>query len=417
MIKQYIRQAFYLLKENKLISFISIIGTAFAIAMIMVITILFQIKNADYRPEVNRSRTLYIQFAENFRKDYPDQRHSINFLPSLDFMKECILPLKTPERVTLVSQGIAPLSVPSGTERIRGQIKYTDTFFAYLYDFKYLAGGMFSEADFQSGVKKVVVREEVARQLYHTTDVVGREIYIDGIPFTICGVIENFSTWARFAYADVYVPYTYREKWGSGNEHTQGSFICMILAKSSEDFDGIRREVNGAVERFNEHQSKYIIGLREQPYTHFQQQFFTWGVELPQVNKNIAKYAVVLFILLLVPAINLSGLTLSRMQRRIEEIGVRKAFGATRWQLLNQVLTENLVLSLLGGVLGLALSYISLFLMKDWLLNGDKYISLEMMASPWVFLSAFLFCLLMNLLSAGIPAWNVTRKNITDALK
>ena len=162
MIKQYIKQAFYLLKENKLISFISIVGTAFAIAMIMVITILFQIKNADYRPEVNRSRTLYIQFGESFMKDNPERRNSINFFLSLDFMKECILPLKTPERVTLVSRMNVPLSIPSGDERIPGMVKYTDTSFDGFYDFNYLAGGMFSEADFQSGVKKAVIREYVA---------------------------------------------------------------------------------------------------------------------------------------------------------------------------------------------------------------------------------------------------------------
>lgn len=417
MIKQYIKQAFYLLKENKLISFISIVGTAFAIAMIMVITILFQIKNADYRPEVNRSRTLYIQFGESFMKDNPERRNSINFFLSLDFMKECILPLKTPERVTLISRMNVPLSIPSGNERIPGMVKYTDTSFDGFYDFNYLAGGMFSEADFQSGVKKAVIREYVARQLFHTTDVVGREIYIDGIPFTVCGVIENFSRWASFAFADVYAPYTYREQWWGDDEQIQGNFTAMILAKSPDDFEAIRREINMAVERFNQHQTTYTIGLREQPYSHFQQLFFRWGDGLPDVTENVARYGIILLILLLVPAINLSGLTLSRMQRRMEEIGVRKAFGATRWQLMNQVLSENLLLTLLGGLLGLVLSYIALFLMKDWLLDGGKFISFEMIASPLIFLLAFLFCLLMNLLSAGIPAWSVARKNITDALK
>lgn len=310
-----------------------------------------------------------------------------------------------------------PLSLPSGSEHIPGLVKYTDTSFNDFFDFRYLAGNMFSEADFRSGMKKAVVREEIARELFHTNDVIGREIYIDGIPFSICGVIEDFSKLASYAFADVYVPYTFREKWWSSAEQTQGSFGCMIKAESRDDFEKIRGEVKLAVERFNQHQSEIIIGLREQPYTHFQQLFFVWDMDLPHVSENIMKYSVILLVLLLVPAINLSGLTLSRMQRRVEEIGVRKAFGATRRQLVNQVLTENLLLSLLGGIVGLFLSYISLFLMRDWLLGSDKLVFLEMIASPLIFLLAFLFCLLLNLLSAGIPAWNAARKNITDALK
>ena len=68
------------------------------------------------------------------------------------------------------------------------------------------------------------------------------------------------------------------------------------------------------------------------------------------------RYGIILFILLLVPALNLSGITLSRMRRRMAELGVRRAFGATQGTILWQVLSENMVLTLLGGLLGLAMS-------------------------------------------------------------
>ena len=65
------------------------------------------------------------------------------------------------------------------------------------------------------------------------------------------------------------------------------------------------------------------------------------------------KYVIIVLVLLLIPAINMSGITQSRMRKRMAEIGVRKAFGATRSELLTQVLYENLLQTLLGGVLGL----------------------------------------------------------------
>ena len=49
-------------------------------------------------------------------------------------------------------------------------------------------------------------------------------------------------------------------------------------------------------------------------------------------------------------------------------------------------------------------------------LNGDTSLTPGMLLSPWAFLSAFGFCLLMNLLSAGIPAWRASRMNIVDAI-
>lgn len=58
-------------------------------------------------------------------------------------------------------------------------------------------------------------------------------------------------------------------------------------------------------------------------------------------------------ILLLVPAINLSSMTLSRMRKRMSEIGVRKAFGATANVLLRQVFYENLLLTLIAGAVGM----------------------------------------------------------------
>ena len=131
----------------------------------------------------------------------------------------------------------------------------------------------------------------------------------------------------------------------------------------------------------------------------------------------------VIAILLLVPAINLSSMTLSRMRRRMAEIGVRKAFGATGGELIRQIFFENLLLTLFAGVLGLALSYAATFLLNGFLsttapmpTSAGNALTPGMLLSPWAFLAAFGFCLLMNILSAGIPAWRASRMNITDAI-
>ena len=136
------------------------------------------------------------------------------------------------------------------------------------------------------------------------------------------------------------------------------------------------------------------------------------------IESTILQFSIILFILLLVPALNLSGITLSRMRRRMAELGVRRAFGATQGTILWQVLSENMVLTLLGGLLGLAMSYGAMLLLRDWLLVtslGKTGLSTGMFNGA-VFIAAFLFCLVLNLFSAGLPAWRMSRLNITDSI-
>lgn len=143
------------------------------------------------------------------------------------------------------------------------------------------------------------------------------------------------------------------------------------------------------------------------------------------VKQAVRQYIITLIILLIVPAVNLSGLTLSRMRKRLSEIGVRKAFGAPRRELMMQVLSENMLYSLLGGVLGLILSYGATFFLGSMLFSIDfmgngvtdlRTMCMDLLFDPVVFLLAFFACFALNLLSAAIPAWRVTRTNIVDAI-
>ena len=92
---------------------------------------------------------------------------------------------------------------------------------------------------------------------------------------------------------------------------------------------------------------------------------------------------------------------------------------AGRGVLLRQVVFENLMLTIIGGLTGLALAYAGIWLLSDWLLASDIGGVASMntsMVSFWIFLVALLFCILLNLLSAGIPAWRVSRTTVVNAL-
>lgn len=128
-------------------------------------------------------------------------------------------------------------------------------------------------------------------------------------------------------------------------------------------------------------------------------------------------------ILLIVPAINLSSMTQSRLRRRISEVGVRRAFGCTRTELLGQILGENLIVTLVAGILGLLFSLIFAYVGNE-LIFAQQYsqtlnppmVDASILIHVSTFGWALFFCFVLNLLSTGIPAWRASRMNIVEAI-
>lgn len=428
MYKVYLKQALAMLKENKLLSLISILGTALAICMIMVMVITYQLKVKNYSPEDNRDRTLYLRWGG---RTYNGNNYGNGYL-SLRTIKECLLPLKTPEAVSFFSPCRNLLaSLPGGKERKDCLVLFTDDQFWKVFNFDFVSGNPYNHAEVESGIRKAVITETMARRLYGTADAAGKTVMLGYKPYTVAGVVKDVSTIARTAYAEIWVPYSSvgdrmlaDDTWA---ESITGWYHVAILAHSPADFDAIRSETDNLLARFNSSLNEYKLSLYNQPDTQLEMVIKGVGAVGPDKTKTILQYLLVIAILLSVPAINLSGMTLSRMRSRLSEIGIRKTFGATNGKVLVQILSENMFLTLLGGVVGLVFSYIAIYLMRTWLLSesfgsvsstfgGTPMLSVSELMSPVIFLYAFLFCLLLNLLSAGVPAYRMSRKNVIEAL-
>ncbi len=416
MIKQYFKQAFYMLKENRLVSVISIAGTAISIAMVMIVVLIFQIQFASFSPEVNRDRMLYVENGTEIRSDRGWSRGNM----SVQTLKECFYSLKTPEVVCGYTTMDKPLSIPGKRMYKAYTVKYTDTSFWKIFAFRFLEGKPFTQADFDSAIPQAVISRTVAQQLYGTTDVVGKPVIIDLDTYTICGVVEDVSRAADTAFGNVWVAYTTNQIILNNTdlENMSGAFSTCILAKSSKDFESIRTELRGLIARYNSTKKEYEINFFHNPITRFDMAIGTIGQIKVELKDYLAETGGLLLFLLLVPALNLLGVTYSAVQKRRSEMGVRKAFGATFGVLLRQVLCENCLISLFGGALGLVLSFLLMPLCKDFLLrDSDTMLSGDMLFQPAIFLAALLFSLLLNLLSAGIPAVRIARQPIVSSLK
>lgn len=420
---QTIRQAIALLRQNPLLSTISILGTAFAITMIMAIVITWQTKYSDIEPEVNRSRCLYISKIHIQNKENKNWNTFGSCSPA--FMKECVQPLEKVEACTsFTSAAVALLSMTDGTNRMKVDVVNTDPGFWNVFRMQFVAGRGFEEADWGGKVQSVVISASTARKLFGTTDAVGKIVLLNRDEARVCGVVKDVSVTAKDAYAQVWNLYPRSRQDATSVWSYSRDFTVAALVSSVEDMPAVKQEIEKRVKDVNAALPEFLIDIMEQPDGIVEHVNHVWANISPDLAMLYLQYFIAVLIILLVPSLNLCGLSNSRMQQRTGELGVRKAFGATRGILIRQILNENLILTLLGGIVGLGLSYLSVYGMRNWLfINGDNIgtsgdfnLSMSVLFSPVVFCLAFLFCLIINLLSAGVPAWIAARHTIVDSL-
>ena len=145
-----------------------------------------------------------------------------------------------------------------------------------------------------------------------------------------------------------------------------GAYSVTFLVKDNEQADALKAEVKDIVRKENlMHPDEWKVEFWEQPVSHLVSIFHSFVGKEFDVWATVRYFLLVLLVLLLVPALNLSGMIASRMENRLAEMGVRKSFGAGRRALLSQVMWENLLLTLAGGILGLVLAWVIMYTMRE----------------------------------------------------
>lgn len=430
---RYFKQSWQVIKQNKLFSSVYILGTALAIAMVMAYAIVWYIKIATVPPEVNRGRTLYLGYLAEL-----DEKGGVCSSSMSHQFIETVFPENSmPQEVECVVEylksddGEIRAYSPQVKEGIKSVVMWSTADILNVFEYKFLYGSGFTRADVDAGARKAFITRSYARKLFGTDDAVGKSLKLNVSEYIVCGVVKDVSRITSVAYANVWVPITSGKDYGIsdfGDTQMLGDLKVIILARSSEYFGQIKEYVAARIKQINLSLQGVALNNYGQPDTHFFSIFRRYSNVVPNLGEYFIKAALVLLALLLVPAVNLAGIIASGMEGRLEELGIRKAFGASRGELLWQILCENFLLTLIGGALGLLLSYLIVWGASVWILqlldfSHDFSIVSEgilitpgMLLNPVVFALAFLVCMMVNLLSATIPAALALRKDIIYSL-
>lgn len=429
--KQHFKQAWNLIKQEKLFSFLYIIGTGLSITIVMVLSIVYYIKLADIYPEMSRDKILIAKNGVEERKNGGQSSAALSY----HTLETCFRPLCHTDAVSALYQTwdrehyVQPLG---NKEQLPVSVQYVDTDFWKIFSFRFVQGKPFSEADFQSGIPTAVISESLAKRLFGSAaEANGQSVSLNFMPYKICGVVKDVSYVMELTYAQLWIPYTvnsdYKNSFAEGG--TLGQFKVVILPSDDGDKEKIRREALDNIQKMNSTLPDDIeLKLLGQPESYWKSSFRYWSNQEPDFTKIIWQNSLIFLILLLIPAISLSGMADSRMERRLAEMGIRRAFGAPVNTLMRQILTENFLFTLLGGMIGLLFSYLIVLIGSDWIMGIGKawtsvlpegtevVITPAMLINIPVFLITLTVCFLLNLLTAIIPAWRASHRDIIHSL-
>ncbi len=443
MWKVYIKQIRYQLKENKFFSMVYILGTALSITMVMIILMAYHVKTGNIGVEDKRDRMLFVKngYIVRAERDLAENLSESSMIGSsflsAKLVENYFYSLKTPEAVSLVgkSQDIVYNQQARRYERLSATV--TDAAFWKMYSLNFIAGRPFNESEVKGRVQQVVLDESTARRLFGKTDVVGYPVSINWKEYKVCGVVKDIPSYQIDVFSHIWYPYStseYRKNTTSINgAKLLGPMWMFILQRHTDDRNAIKQEIEHQLYMVNTKERKQLdrswisqdVSFGSQPYTALES--FLGTSPTTSVQDKINIILLILGILLLVPALNLSGLIVTRMRKRCEEIGIRKTFGASSVSLTLQILLENFIQMLIGGGLGLCMSFGLFQIMRRiFFYEDDFYItsSHDIMSqiefwhivNPMTVLYVITICFLLNLVSTLIPAWRYSRMPIVEAL-
>ena len=236
-----------------------------------------------------------------------------------------------------------------GNQNLRHRINGTTPNYAGVHGIEVAHGRMFSEGDLAARRRVAVLGQEIPVNLdIEPANLIGRMISIDRVAFQVIGVFEEVGLPWQNPDDDVFIPLSTAELRVFGTDR-----LDRLSAKVAE---GIPLETGMVdIERVMRREHKIRPGAANDFMIMNPQQF----VEAQQQSMAIFAFLLggVASVSLVVGGIGVMNIMLVSVTERIREIGVRKALGGTRFNILTQFLTEALTIGTLGGLLGIGLGW------------------------------------------------------------
>jgi len=413
MIKNYINIALRNLKKHRIYSIINIIGLSIGLTCCMLIAIyvndelkydkfhanadrIYRVTRDFFSPDGSTSLRLSAiapPFAEYFREDFPQM------------------------------EKICRIAFYGGTIKFEDKIfdepnvGFADAEIFDVFTFSFLSG---NPETVLSQPGSVVITDEIALKYFGTTDAVGEVlVYSDQVNMKVTGIIEkmpenshfNLEIISDFSTAEMYEGghESMMQSWGSNNYGT------YFLLKDGETIESIERQFGSFLTKHvDEDATKWTnLGIQKMTDIHLRSNLD----DEQGLNSDITFVIIFIAIGLLIlgiACINYMNLATARSANRAKEVGMRKVMGAGKRSLINQFLSESIILVFLSMAISVIMVSIILPLFREFTERQLTFTETELLISSGILLG---FTLLIGVLAGSYPAFYLSTFSPLKVLK
>ncbi len=429
MLGYYFNLALRSFRRDKALTALMVLAIALGIGACMTTLTVFHVLSGDPIP-TKSDRLFYVQLDAAEMNDYTPGEEPDEQLTRFD--SETLLREKRGLRQAMMTGGSVSITPESeGLPPFLSDARYTSADFFPMFEVPMLYGNGWNAAQDEQHARVVVISRELNERVFGGGNSVGKQLRLDQTNFTVVGVVDEWRPTPRFydmnsdrygELENVFLPFTTSRDLDMGRN---GSMNCW--GDTQGDATGpnapcswiqywVELESAGKAGEFRDYLVNYsdqqrAAGRFKRP-TNVRLRNVMELLDYARVVPNDVVMQLWLgFGFLLVCLVNTIGLLLAKFLRRGSEIGVRRALGASRGAIFTQCLVEAGTVGLAGGILGLGLSLLGLWGVRQQPASYAELAHLDL----GMLLLTFVLAVVASILAGLLPAWRAMQ--VTPAIQ
>jgi putative ABC transport system permease protein len=398
------------LRANPLRTLLSTLGVIIGVASLVAVLSLGDGMERMARAEIERTTDVQtVSVSSKTSEQIDGERYPVRGYPVFTFAdaREADTELARASAVSLVVTGSATVEVPATGARRRATLSGTladaDLFMNLSID----EGRYFTASEEMRGVPVAVLSNRLARELARGRDpdaLLQQSLSVNGIPHEVIGILAPYEGERQL---NVYVPFSRAYEVLRVAPASQPP-VMLVRARTLEEVKATRSDVEDWIaERYGQRANRVVVETSDQRLAQAMQGVFIFKLFMGAITG----------ISLLVGGIGIMNVLLASVTERTREIGVRKATGARRVDIVMQFLVESVVISGVGSMVGIALGLSTSFAVVSLIRSRARAIFLDATFSWSTVAVAALAAIAVGLVFGTYPARRAGKLSPIDAIR